>query len=171
MTVSVSIDSRYSFVTMYGVNDLTGRYGMTANQVRDRLTLLSGVIDSHVVRGKQNAKLLTDAGLAIFDRLIQLERDGIQAVEAVKLIAPELPDEQNSIVKPIQNDSQSSNRTEQLIQQMADRIAALESDKHYLQTKLDEALAKVPALPAPKPENHQQSLNRWQALRIVMLGR
>jgi len=42
----------------------------------------------------------------------------------------------------------------------------LERDKAYLQAKLDEALAKLPALPPSRSTN----LTRWQALKIALLG-
>ena len=54
----------------------------------------------------------------------------------------------------------------ELVQELRARVDEQAKMISYLQSKLD----KVPALPAPKPES-QQPLNRWQALRALVLGR
>ncbi|HED03811.1 MAG TPA: hypothetical protein ENI60_03470 [Candidatus Fraserbacteria bacterium] len=116
-----------------------------------------------MVTGKQNAKLLTDEGLALFDRLTQLEREGITTATAVKIITEERPQADKATGKL----SESDGSAERIIQLLEDRITGLKRDKLYLQAKLDEALAKVPALTAGG--GHQPS--RWQALRLAILGR
>ncbi|HED04394.1 MAG TPA: hypothetical protein ENI60_06470 [Candidatus Fraserbacteria bacterium] len=96
------------------------------------------MLDGCLITGKQNAKLLIDAGLALFDRLIQLEREGITTATAVKIITEERPQADKATGKL----SESDGSAERIIQLLEDRITGLKRDKLYLQVKLDEALAK-----------------------------
>jgi hypothetical protein len=137
-------------MTMLNVQLLSERYNLTPKQVRDRLTALSPIIDRYIVSGKQNAKLLTDEGLAIFDRLIQLEREGIAMTTAVELISKDGFSQPSDTVNRVGTDG----LTAEYIAELKERIASLERDKTYLQEQLARALAQVEelqrrALPPP----------------------
>lgn len=124
---------------------------MSPKQVRDRLTALSPVIDPYIITGKQNAKLLTDEGLAIFDRLIQLEREGIAMTTAVELIRKDGFNQPSTTV----NRPESGGLAGELISELRGRIASLERDKAYLQEQLARALEQLEelqrrALPPPR---------------------
>ena len=150
---------------MLGVQAISERFGLTPKQVRDRLTALAPVLDGCLITGKQNAKLVTDEGLALFDRLIQLEREGITTATAVRIIAEERPQADKAPVKL----SESDGSTERIIRLLEDRIAGMERDKLYLQAKLDEVLSKVPALTAG-PDCGGLRIGWLRALRIALLG-
>jgi hypothetical protein len=130
---------------MFTVNHLAQRYGLTANQVRDRLTLLEGLLNGQMIRGRQNAKLLTDAGLAIFDRLIQLEQDGIPGVTAVTMITDEQSKGPNTTV----NLSSNGSHTEELIGELRAQVQDLRQERDQLLKLLEDLQARIPALPAP----------------------
>ncbi|MEO0228323.1 MAG: hypothetical protein ABIL70_09790 [candidate division WOR-3 bacterium] len=132
---------------MFTVNDLVQRYGLTANQVRDRLTMLEGLLDGHIIRGRQNAKLLTDAGLAIFDRLLQLERDGIPAATAVSMMKDERLKDQNTMVNLDQNDG----HTQELIQELRAQVQDLRQERDRLLKLIEDLQARIPALPSSEP--------------------
>ena len=136
---------------MLNVQLLSERYGLSPKQVRDRLTSLSPVLDPYIITGKQNAKLLTDEGLAIFDRLIQLEREGIAMTTAVELISKDGLHRQSEMV----NRGGSDGLAVEYITELRERIASLESDKSYLQERLAQVLEQLEelqrrALPPPR---------------------
>ena len=157
---------------MFSVQFLSQRFELTPKQVRDRLTALDGVLNGHVLQGKQNAKLLTDAGLAIFDRLVQMERSGISLPTTVDLIKNDLQDGHKTTVKHQDNDGSSSN----IVHVLQGQIEELKHDKEYLKKQLEQLVTQlsstqeeIRALTAG-PKVEPQRLSRWQALRIALLG-
>lgn len=152
-------------MTMINVQLLSERYDLTPKQVRDRLTALSPAIDPYSITGKQNAKLLTDQGLAIFDRLVQLEREGIALTTAVELISKDLLNQHSDTV----NRPGSDGLAGELLAEFRDRIASLERDKLFLQEQLARALAQVEELQrrALPPLRRRWP---WQ-IRSIMPGR
>jgi hypothetical protein len=61
---------------MLTIAQIAERYGLTECQVRWRLTQLDGLLRHHLFTGVNGRVTLDDAGVAIFDRLLQLEREG-----------------------------------------------------------------------------------------------
>jgi hypothetical protein len=72
--------------TMFTYQDLAGRYGLSYKQVRDRMTALGPQIEPFVEEGKKNTKLVNNSGLAIFDRLVQIERDDKLTIKAASAV-------------------------------------------------------------------------------------
>jgi DNA-binding transcriptional MerR regulator len=156
---------------MLTIENLTARYGISDRALRRRLDALGPLIAPHIHRGQNNALLFDDGALAILDRLMQVQREtGLGLTEAVERIKSELahsdPGTAEERPKSVHSSADPAVFTK-LIAAYEDRIESLERDKAYLQAKLDEALAKLPALPPPRPIN----LTRWQALKIALLGR
>jgi len=173
---------------MATIKDLSERFGLSERQVRLRLTNLNGALQEFTQQGQYGRIQLTDGGVAIFERLIELERSGFGTTGAYAKLCEELKKshshESYSPTHTTVNVGQESRQPsspqqegpggayEALFENLKIQIEELRRDKCYLQTKLDEALAKVPALPAPRPvESQQQSMSRWVALRIALLGR
>lgn len=71
---------------MFTYQDLADRYGLSYKQVRDRMTALGSQIEPFVDEGKKNTKLLNNSGLAIFDRLVQIERDDKLTIKAAAAV-------------------------------------------------------------------------------------
>jgi len=174
--------ARNLFVTlwfaMYTVKDLAERFGLHPKRVRERLAVLSPLIDPYLVEGKQNAKLLTDGGLAIFDRLIQLEREGLTVQAAVQKLQNELshgqktPDQRASL-EPASN---GNNDKDELIAVLKEELQYLRQERDRLLGIIENQSEQLRALlPGPKPQNGQdgpaKKLTRWQALKIAILGR
>ena len=155
---------------MYTVNALSSRFGLSTSSVRERLSSLNGLVDPYTKRGRNNAIMLTDGGMAIFDRMIQLERDGNTTITAIEIIKNERLNNEKTLPQPNGNHNLSENSWE-LVEELRARVDEQVKMISYLQGKLDETLAKVPALPAPKTESSQPPLSRWAALRIAVLGR
>jgi len=155
---------------MLTIENVTARYGISDRALRRRLDALGPLITPHLHRGQNNALLFDDGALAILDRLMQVQREtGLGLTEAVEKIKSELAhrdpgtaEERPQSVHPSADPSVLT----KLIATYEDRIESLERDKAYLQAKLDEALAKLPALPPSRSTN----LTRWQALKIALLG-
>jgi hypothetical protein len=71
---------------------------------------------------------------------------------------------------PLNGEQACANReqgdAQALIKALQEQIAHLREENAWLRAKLDEALARIPALP-PAPAR----LSRWAALKIALLGR
>jgi hypothetical protein len=75
---------------MLTIAQIAERYGLTERQVRWRLTQLDGLLRHHLFTGVNGRVTLDDAGVAIFDRLLQLEQEGLGLTSAVKRLSGEL---------------------------------------------------------------------------------
>jgi len=175
--VADPLPAGYTPVAMVTVQDLSKRFGLHPKSVRERLAALGPLVSPHMTRGRNNAILLTDAGLALFDRLIQLEREGYPTATAVQLMRDELPEAGQTGGQP--EDNGASHRPpspscehDELIRELRARIESLEQDKAYLKAKLDELLTRIPELPpGPPPAGQIRNVSRWQALKYALLGR
>lgn len=174
--VAGRIWSGYSSVNMFTVNDLSERFGLSPGSIRERLSAVAGLVESNIRRGRNNAILLTDAGLAIFDRLIQLERDGHTTITAIEEMKNDGQGALKTAHQPNDNRAIAPVPIE-LVTELRARVDEQTRMIGYLQVKLDEALTQVHekdthirALTAgPRPEPIRP--NRLQALRIALLGR
>ena len=150
---------------MLTLEDLTRRYGISDRALRRRLDALEPLVSAHIHRGQNNALLFDDGALAILDRLAQVQREaGLGLTDAVKKIKSEFTNGHNSSAqgRP-QSAEPNADHTviAKLIAAYEDRIESLERDKAYLQAKLDEALAKLPALPAPSEPRRSWWRRLW----------
>ncbi len=129
---------------MWTIKDLIERFGLTEKQVRSRLTALDPLLDGHCKTGKQNAILLDDDGFKIFERLTQIEQQGITTKDAVEQIAAELG-------KPQENrgnhrgqagadtgQAEGGRWAELAIATLQERVNSLERDKAYLQRQVEQ---------------------------------
>jgi hypothetical protein len=147
---------------MFTLQALADTYGLSYKQVRDRLTALGPLIDPHIVEGKNNAKLLKDSGRAIFDRLIQLEREGLTIGAAKAVIEQELASDGG----PEAGDrSSNGGQADAVLRQMQARldeqgqqIAFLQDQVRRLMDQLAEAQAQIQAM---LPASVERSRRRW----------
>jgi hypothetical protein len=165
-------------LTMYDVPFLCERYGLTVKQVRDRLTALSPALTAHLLQGKHGAKVLTDGGLAIFDRLMQLERGGLSVSAAAEKIqeecSPGVTSPTSTSVSP-----PSANGESLVIELLTRQVEDLRQERDRLLAMLegkDEQLRALMPGPASETTPFQGSgervrLSRWQAFKVLVLGR
>lgn len=124
---------------MHTLADLTKRYGLSDRSLRRRLTALRPEIDPYIHRGPRNAIILTDNGLVIMDRLIDLERsaglgltsaaaqvkvDILTAVSEATTIAEERPNSAEVATADLKDELIVELRAR--IEEQADRITSLE---------------------------------------------
>lgn len=156
---------------MMGIQDLRQRFGMPDKAVRRRLDALSTVLTPHISRGVNNAILLSDSGVAIFDRLVQIERESKRGLTpAAEMVANEVLNGAQAVVKPEENGDQ----TPEVLDILKEQIRELKHDKSYLQEQLDKALNHVGELQAyalPSESNGRRKRSRWQHLKAVVIGR
>lgn len=160
-------DQRKSTLSAMGqtLSELKGLLGLESiDQVRRRLAPLRPWFDAYIERGPDNQVLVNDSGIQILQRYIALEQQGQTLNQAALEIKRELSEvlsaqPRQTSAEPLQH-SRDHERSDEFVKELRARIESLERDKAYLQTKLDEALAKVPALPPPG----QQQKSWWARL-------
>lgn len=168
------------FFIMMNVQDLANRYGLHPKRVRERLAELGSLVDPHLVRGRQNAILITDAALAIFDRLVQLEKEGYSIPTAVQVMQKEALVQQptnghlngdgaatDGSTPEVQEIVTQQNVTIQHLQKEVEWLRKMVETKDQQLSEKDQVIRAVTA--GPKIET--QHLSRWQALRLAILGR
>jgi len=138
---------------------------------------LGPLVEPHVVRGRQNAILISDAALAIFDRLLQLEKEGYSIPAAVEHINKERLNQQNSNGHIMGNGSTTEgiqldilahqNVTIQHLQKEIDWLRKMIETKDQQLSDKDQEIRALTSGPGPEPTR----FNRWQAFRIALLGR
>ncbi|MFQ5796518.1 MAG: hypothetical protein ACE5JP_15915 [Candidatus Bipolaricaulia bacterium] len=112
---------------MHTIGHLIERYGLSARAIRRRLNALRPEIDAHVRRGPRNAILLSDNGLSILDRLIDLERDaGMGSTAAAKQVKTEVQMDGETIAKVRPDTADAVTAANRLIEHLEARIESLE---------------------------------------------
>jgi hypothetical protein len=162
---------------MLTIAQIAERYGLTERQVRWRLTQLDGLLRHHLFTGVNGRVTLDDAGVAIFDRLLQLEREGLGLTSAVKRLSGELgqgamgttetPHGSGASTLVTGETGDSVTLWERLLAEKDARIADLQAERDRLLRLLEDLQARLPALPPSSSLN----ITRWQALKIALLGR
>jgi hypothetical protein len=133
---------------MYSVADLERLTGLTSKQVYDRLRLLSEVLDGHITVGRNGKKLISEQGFAIFNRLLELERQGLTGQTAVNQIADELKAPTSKEETP----SLSAGETE-VIGSLKLTIEILREENRWLRSQL-ESLQQLALPPAGGARRH-----------------
>jgi hypothetical protein len=135
---------------MYTISDLERSTGLTENQIRDRLGLLSPILGDDIHRGARGKILVGDRVLATLRRLVELEREGLSPKVAQSQIVAELGHNGTN------GNSHSADPWRRLIEEKDARIADLQNqiarlteEHNWLRSQLETALAKLPSLPAP----------------------
>jgi len=161
---------------MWTIKDLMERFGLSEKQVRLRLTALAPLLDGHLRTGKQNALLVDDYAIQLFDRLLQIESRGITTKDAAKQVASELgkPQEgRDSVQGQAQADEGQTTGTLReepwllLVEELQERIKSLEQDKAYLQRQVERLLEQLREKDAqlqtmlPAAAAAEQGRKRW----------
>jgi hypothetical protein len=151
---------------MMELKDIQSRFGLSEHQARRLLRALAPVLRGRVRRGRDNRILLDDGACAIIERAVELWRSGVALRDLSQTVASEMGDVTSHWPSGGELDQAKPSQDQCPLCQSRDAlIAHLREENAWLRAKLDEALARIPALPAPA------RLSRWQALKIVILGR
>lgn len=163
---------------MVTIQELSKRFGISEKSVRRRLEILGPVLAPYLTTGRQNAILLNDSGVAIFDRLLQMERqDKLSPSAAAERVKKELQDGEKTVSGQGSSSVQtpSSEGVEQLLKVLSKQVEDLRSERDRLLSIIEQQGQQLRALlPGPPPQHSQPNnltLSRWQALKIAILGR
>jgi hypothetical protein len=117
--------------------------------------------------GSHGEWLINPQAIPILERAKELRAAGIRLQELCSRLVQEMAPSQNG--SPLNGEQACASReqgdAQALIKTLQEQIAHLQEENAWLRAKLDEALARIPALPAPA------RLSRWQALKVAILGR
>jgi hypothetical protein len=160
---------------MYTVKDLAQRFALHPKRVRERLAALGPVVEPHIVEGKQNAKLLTDAGMAIFDRLRQLEQEGYTVPAAVQRLKEELSDQGKTTGHRASN-GESNGRPDakdELIKALKAQVEDLRAERDRLLAIVEHQTEQIRALMPGVEQKEKPNVfgTRLKALKYALLGR
>lgn len=159
---------------MLGIEEISTRFQLTKVQVRERLKALAPLLGDHLKRGKHGRIQLDSDGLAIFQRLLELEGSGLSIQDALAQMEGELSPHSNSDrteagPDPAQNEGSLRLELAYLKRTLTERereIEELRKDKAYLQRQVDtllhqlqEAHTKLHAMLPPPPP--QKKGRRW----------
>lgn len=113
---------------MHSIKDLENHFGLSYWQTRKRIGLISNYFESEVKGGQNSKYWLTDSGLAILDRMLELEKDGHGPKSAIEAIKEE-------IQKP---DMESDNLKSKQAKVDPKYVQRLESEVEFLREELKE---------------------------------
>lgn len=137
------------------INDLSTALGITTRQAYTRIAAVSMEFPEIVQTGKNNQKLIGDAGLALLRRLNELERQGFTTQAAVERLRQEYGNVHqngvNSPGKPSENEAHAQ-ENDRLYGEMKERIQYLERENDWLRRQLEAKESQLntifPMLPA-----------------------
>ena len=118
-------------MSLYSIDDLTDMLGAKYDPLYNRVKRLDQQFEDVTARGKQNKIMVTDNGLALLRRLLDLEDDGATIESGIKDIEQEMETEDDT--EDIQTDLRAElNRKE-------DRIKELEEQVRWLRARVEKA--------------------------------
>ena len=150
---------------MFKISDISDKHGLSKRQVRYRLTQLDNLLEGHVSTGKNQAKLIDDYGISLFDRLMELENNGRTTSAAVNKIKTEIEDNEES-KKEEKVDTESVREREAVVEQLEARIDDLKQHNRELKAQLESKDQQIQQLlPAAKDENPLKDKSLWQVVK------
>ncbi len=93
---------------MYSIKDLENRFELSNWQIGQRVDLIADYFDGEVIRKRNSHYRLTESGLAIFEKMLELEKDGHGPFSALKTVQEEIKKKKRD--KCIQQLSLSTNQ-------------------------------------------------------------
>ncbi len=168
------------------IQDLSKRFGISEKSVRRRLDSLDPVISQHLATGRQNAILVSSSGMAIFDRLMQIEREEkLSPSAAAEKVIRELANGGNGVSDQGVSSDQSvpglglgPGGVDQLIGVLKSQIGDLRAERDRLLSLIEQQGEQLRALmPGPSESESEGNgrgaprISRWQHLKAALLGR
>jgi len=153
-------------VFMLGVNDLAKHFAVSPRAIHRRLTVC-GALDLEGVELAAKGYRVSDQGLAVLGRMLELERDGSTIEEAASTVKDELGTRADD-----RQDSAAERRASveapgaELVSVLKHQVDDLRGERDRLMGLLEQAQAMLPTSSASR-----QRLGRWAALRAVVTGR
>jgi len=150
---------------MFKISDISEKYGLSKRQVRYRLTKLDNLLEDHMSTGKNQVKLIDDYGMSLFDRLMELEKNGRTTSTAASEVKAEIEDNEESKEEERGN-KENVKKREAVVDQLEARIEDLKQHNRELKGQLERKDQQIQQLlPAPKKENSLKDKSLWQVVR------
>ncbi len=160
---------------MLTLKDISARYDLSPKQARRYLESVSHLISSYCQRGPHNTTLVSQQAIPVFDRLTELLRDGLSLPAASQQISKEMNGNGKTDAHLTVDSWQTNGQPyrDELLGDLRAQVQDLRQERERLLRLLEESQLQVRQLmlPAPKPALSQQSMSRWVALRVALLGR
>jgi len=133
----------------YTIEETAKVVGLSVPQTRRRLHTMETDLDGDLHRGSRGKVLLTDRGLAILRRAVEIEHDhGLGCHDAAKVVREETANPQGDGSNATVTVRDSSGMVAELMGELRARIQFLERENSRLWGLVDD----LKALPAPKEE-------------------
>ena len=148
---------------MQSIKDLEKNYGLSYWKARKRVVLISEHFGGEVKGGENSKYWLTDNGLTILQRLLELEDGGYAPAEAVRIIEEELDND----TKP-EADQNEPNEKQTKPKLTPDYVDKLEDEIQFLRSQLEERDKQIQQL-LPKPDQSYDKVladkSFWQVFK------
>lgn len=168
---------------MTNIQDLVERFSISEKSVRRRLDSLSTVLDRHTTTGQKNAILLDNAGLAIFDRLIQLEKqDRLSPSAAAQKVISEVQNGESETGNQNGNTGQTTDQADEaVVEILTQQIKDLRDERDRLLDIIESQGESIKALMPAKNSNEEdgnssetngkKKASRLRALSYALFGK
>lgn len=163
---------------MYDIDQLSDLLGLSRNQVRVRLHQFRSLLDACIVRGQKNKLLLNHNGLAILQRAVELEKQGLTLEQIQTTLKQELNGRPEEAEGPMESAEEPSSKLMQMYEKL---LARLEEEIAFLKDQIrqkDQQIAYFQQLlenrlPPSREEIEQklkQRASRWERFKQLLRG-
>lgn len=163
---------------MYDIDQLSDLLGLSRNQVRVRLHQFRSLLDACIVRGQKNKLLLNHNGLAILQRAVELEKQGLTLEQIQTTLKRELNGHPEEEEMPMESSEDPSYK---LVQAYEKLLASLEEEIAFLKDQIrqkDQQIAYFQQLlenrlPPSREEIERklaQRASRWERFKQLLKG-
>lgn len=163
---------------MYTLKDLSVRYDLSPKQARRYFESVSQLIAPHCQRGPHNTTLVSEQAIPVFDRLLELMRNGLGLPAAAQQIVKEMNGIETANGKLTSSSGETVSSLEkrvyrdELVDELRTQVQELRRERDRLINLLESSQDQVRQLMLPSPKsNASLAPNRWQAVKILVLGR
>lgn len=140
---------------MHSIKDLEDRFGLSYWKARKRVGLIRDNFDGEVKGGQNSKYWLTDNGLAIMDRILELENQNHDLSAAVE---------------QVKNEVETSNETEETNGSIRTKVdpkyvQRLESEVEFLREELQRKDQQIQQLLPAAKESGKPSASPWELFK------
>lgn len=148
---------------MHSIEDLENHFGLSYNQVRDRVVRLQEKFGGEFKGGNGTKYRVTDNGFKLFERLVTLEESEGGLKYALNALDEEMknggPERENATQKSSKINQKYVNNLESQVNFLHEELKNKEREIERLHDKVDRLL------PAPEEENPLKDASLWQVIR------
>lgn len=161
---------------MHDIEDLAAILGLTAPQIRRRLTDLDDLLHSHVRQGKRNKIIIDNAGLEILRRVAAYEKQGLSLSECKSIVKEELSRGKTDGIEQQQAQVKVDETVDKLLEIFHEQLREKDNQIKNLQdqiARLYNLIENRLPLPPSKEEIREklaQRVSRWERFKQFLRG-